>query len=241
MLAVVDWTEVAAITTGLVAVATLALAMGTFRLVKTAKDEVVVVAREAAATEQQAEITAKALAVSTRPWLTVHLGPSPMGMPELPPVRLTGGVERLHSVGIEGHVAVRNAGQGLAVIPKDSSFVWGRDSETRPFNVSRNLFPRSSVLAPGESTPLEFFVAGVPFEMFIGSKVGYDFFVHVLYTDADRGQPTVASFRVIADPQQSLSVFEISYRHLDAVPSLSDAAILEETEPFALVRPGLPG
>lgn len=144
-------------------------------------------------------------------------------------------------MGIQGHVAVRNAGQGLAVIPKDSSFVWGRDSEDRVFNVSRYVFPRSSILAPGEFTPLEFFVHGVPYEVFIGSKVGFDFFVHVLYTDVDGGQPAVASFRVIADPKQPPSVLEISYRHLSAVPSLAEANVLEETEPFAIVRPGLPG
>lgn len=147
----------------------------------------------------------------------------------------------MHQVGIEGHVAVRNAGQGLAVLPKDSSFVWGRDSEDRVFSVSRNLFPRSSILAPGELTPLEFFVSGVPFETFIGSRVGFDFFVHVLYTDADGGQPVVASFHISADPKRTPAVFEISYRHLSAVPSLVEANVFEETEPFAVVRPGLPG
>ncbi len=88
---------------------------------------------------------------------------------------------------------------------------------------------------------LRFFVVGVPFDTFVGSKVGYDLFAHVLYTDADGGQPTVASFRVTAHPDSPPSVFEIAYRHLDAVPSLAEAAIFEETEPFAIVRSGLPG
>ena len=238
MIAAVDWPS---ITTAGVAVATLILAIATWRLVGFTKVEVEAIRREAEATEKQAEITARALASSTRPWLTAHLGPSPVGIPELAPVALQDGVERLNQVGIQGHIAVRNAGQGLAVIPKDSSLVWGRDSEDRVFNVSRHVFPRSSVLAPGDFTPLEFFVHGAPYERFIGSKVGFDFFVHVLYTDADGGQPVVASFRVIADPKQPPSVFEISYRQLSAVPSLTEANVFEETEPFAVVRPGLPG
>jgi hypothetical protein len=239
--AAADWTAVTATATLLVALATLGLAFATLRLVRFTKEEAEAVRQEAAATEKQAEITVKALVSSTRPWLTVYLGPSPIGIPELAPVALENGVERLNQVGIKGHVVVRNAGQGLAVIPKDSSWVWGRDSEDRVFGKSAYAFPRSSILPPGEFTPLEFFVSGVPYDRFVGSKVGFDFFVHVLYTDADGGQPVVASFRVSAYPERPPSVFEISYRHLSAVPSLSDAHVFDEAEPFAVVRPGLPG
>lgn len=238
MIVTVDWLSV---TTAGVAVATLVLAIATWRLVGFTKDEAEAVRRQAEATEKQAEITARALASSTRPWLTVHLGPSPIGVPEIPPVALEEGIERLGQVGIQGHLVVRNAGQGLAVIPKDSSWVWGRDSDDRVFGKSAYVFPRSSILAPGEFTPLEFFVASVPYDRFIGSKVGFDFFVHVLYTDADEGQPVVASFRVSAYPERPPYVFEISYRHLSAVPSLAEAHVFEDAEPFAIVKPGLPG
>lgn len=234
MLAAIDWTEWAAITTGLVALATLGLAIATFRLVGVAKDEISVVAREAAATEKQAEITAKALVVQTRPWLTVFVSTEVAG------VYLNPAAERNHQTGIEGYVAVKNAGQGLAVIPKDRSYVWGRDSDNRGFGKSAYVFPDSSILAPGETTALRFFVSGVPFETFVGSKVGWDYFVHALYTDADGGQPVVASFRVSAYPQHPASVFEIAYRHLNTVPPLPDAGILDSTEPFAIIRPGLP-
>jgi hypothetical protein len=201
MIASVDWASTA---TGVVALATLVLAIATWRLVGFTKDEAAAVRREAEATEKQAEITATALASSTRPWLTAHLGPSSHGVPELAPMALEDGVERLNQVGIQGHVVVRNAGQGLAVIPKDSSWVWGRDSEDRVFGKSAYVFPRSSILAPGEFTPLEFFVSGVPYDRFVGTKVGFDFFVHVLYTDADGGQPVVASFHVSAYPSDRL-------------------------------------
>jgi hypothetical protein len=232
MLAGVDWI---AVTTAAVAVATLVLAIATWRLVGFTKKEAEAVRLGSEATERQAEITARALSASTRPWLTANPGK------ELVPVELHPGIERNNRVGTDGYVMVRNAGQGLAVIPRDSSLVWGRDTEDRVFNVSRHLFPDSSILAPGEFTALRFFVPEIPYQMFVGSKVGYDFFLHVLYTDADGSQPTVASFRVSAYPDRSPSVFEISYRHLDAVPSLAEASIFEETEPFAIVRPGLPG
>ncbi len=247
MLANIDWTEIAAITTGLVALATFALAIGTFRLVRTAKNEVTIVGRQAEATEQQAKVSASALAASIRPWLNVHQGPFtyPGSRDVYPQVDLRDDVVRdlagVEHRGIEGHLVIRNSGNGLAVIPKDSAVVWGRDSEDRTFNVSCIAFPQSPILAPGEVTVLEFFVEGTPYDMFIGSKVGYDFYVHVLSTDADGGQPVVASFRVIADPAQAMSVFEITYRNLESVPSYAEPMVFEETQPFAVVRPGLPG
>ncbi len=70
-----DWT---AITTAAVAAATLVLAVATWRLVGFTKEEAEVVCRESEATERQAEITAKALAASSRPWLTTYLAdPAP--------------------------------------------------------------------------------------------------------------------------------------------------------------------
>ncbi|MGH9198142.1 MAG: hypothetical protein ACRD1T_20715, partial [Acidimicrobiia bacterium] len=238
VLATVDWLSFA---TGIAAVATLVLAIATWKLVSFTKEEAEAVRRQAEASERQAEMSAEAIASATRPWLTSVSGPVGAESTNASPVSLSDGVERLHQIGIEGHVAVRNAGQGLAVIPRDSSFVWGREGESREFTVSRNAFPRSSILAPGESTRLEFFVADVPFDNFVGSTVGYDFFMHVLYTDAGGGQPVVASLRVIADPKRPPSVFEISYRHLATVPSTSDSEVLERTQPFAAIRAGLPG
>ena len=77
-------------------------------------------------------------------------------------------------------------------------------------------------------------------EDFVGSQYGYDFYVHVLYTDADGGKPTVASFRLSAYPSRNPSVFEITHRRLHAVPSLAEADSLQKSAPFAIVRLGIP-
>jgi hypothetical protein len=231
VISTIDWTAVAAGATALAAVSTVYLAWATRKLAKQAAAEIVAVTRGADATEAEAKVSARALQAAIRPWLSAVAVQT-----QTRPVDLyaENGAQPLR-----GYVTIENVGNGLAVIPKDGARVWGRGvASERAFAEMRYVFPQSSLLPTGAQTIADFSASGVSLDTFVGREFGSDFFVHVLYTDADGEQPVVASFRLVAFDEYGAEVFEIAYRRRNRLPELNEQDAFDLETPFAVVRVG---
>jgi hypothetical protein len=193
-----DWPAiVTAGVSAIVAIATGVLAFMTWKMARATAGMAKEAGRQAAATEDQASISADALQASIRPWLS-RVTPSFADSHLLESAGTEEGRVHVRKTGatLEVELYLRNVGNGLAKIqPHEDHYIEGPGPNS---SVDRRQgFATAAILRPGESTLLTYLVEGVDSTEFLDQKSSHgSLVICVPYADANGQQQVTARLTI---------------------------------------------
>jgi len=231
-----DWTAIAAIATAIMAVATFFLAFKTRSMAEETREvgkatlkEAQAVENQVAQVERQVAISAAALRVSAQPWLIwepsfeASGGHGPIGSYRHGVMYMQGThmCFQVHEQdnSVTGWFAVRNVGNGLALLDMSRSYIYRQNGEYAYEGIHPKVM--TPVVPPGETVDIEFELSPsaspdkekMTLAQLAGDGLNQLFTIEVAYGDSLGNAGTSAKFRAHRKVDKTeWSVFEVEYK-----------------------------